>query len=116
MHELQVTKGILEAVLDHAARSSARKVLKVRLIVGELTDFKQEWIQRYFDLLSKASIAEGAHITVERVPAAFLCHDCGCDFHVDIRVVDRVLCPQCSGTSFSLERGRELLIQDMEVE
>ena len=116
MHELQATKGILEIVLDRAAQCDARKVLKIRLLIGELTDFQQEWIQRYFDLLSRNSIAAGAQIAVERAPAAFLCHDCGRDFHVDVRAIDRVVCPRCSGTNFSLQRGREFLIQDMEVE
>ena len=116
MHELQVTKNIFQIALDRAGPRDARKILKIRLLVGELTDFQQEWIQRYFDLLSKDSIAEGAQIAVERVPAAFLCHDCGRDFHVDVRIIDRVLCPQCSGTNFSLQRGREFLIQDMEIE
>jgi hydrogenase nickel incorporation protein HypA/HybF len=116
MHELQVTNSILHTVLDRAVQSDVRKILKIRLLVGELNDFQQEWIQRYFDLLSKASIAEGAQITIERVPAAFRCHDCGQDFEVEIRFIDRVQCPQCSGVNFSLQRGRELLIQDMEVE
>ena len=115
MHELQVTRSILQTVLDRAAQSDARKVLKIRLLVGELNDFQQEWIQRYFDLLSKASVAEGAQIVVERVPAAFRCHDCGRDFEVEIRLIDRVRCPQCSGVNFSLQRGREFLIRDMEV-
>jgi hydrogenase nickel incorporation protein HypA/HybF len=116
MHELQVTDSILHTVLDRAAQSDVRKVLTIRLLVGELNDFQQEWIQRYFDLLSKASIAEGARIMVERVPAAFRCHDCGRDFEAEVRSIDRVLCPRCSGVNFSLQRGRELLIQDMEVE
>lgn len=116
MHELQVTNSILQTVLDCTTKIDVRKILKIRLLIGELNDFQVEWIQRYFDLLSKASIAEGAQIVVEMVPAAFRCSDCGQDFEVKIKSIDRVLCPRCSGINFSLMRGKEFLIRDMEVE
>ena len=75
MHELQVTHDILQTVLDYAGRNAVKKILTIRLLVGELNDFQQEWIQRYFDCVSKDSIAEGAAIAIEKVPAAFRCRD-----------------------------------------
>ncbi len=115
MHELQVTKSILQTALEMAAQSNAARILTIRLLVGELNDFRQEWMQRYFDLLSKNSIAEGARLSVQSVPASFFCHDCGREFPAELRLLDRVLCPQCSGANFTLQRGKELLIRDMEV-
>jgi hydrogenase nickel incorporation protein HypA/HybF len=116
MHELQVTQDILQTVLDYASRNDVKKILRIRLLVGELNDFQQDWVQRYFDRVSKASIAEGAEITLEKVPTAFRCRDCGRDFEVEVSLTDRVRCPHCGGADFSLLRGRELLIRDMEVE
>jgi hydrogenase nickel incorporation protein HypA/HybF len=116
VHELQVTQDILDTVRDFAGRNDVRKVLKIRLLIGELCDFHQEWVPRYFDRLSAASVAEGAEITIETVPAAFRCDDCRTEFEVEVRLTDSVRCPGCGGAGFSLLRGRELLIQDMQVE
>ena len=60
MHELPVTKSILEAVLCHAQAVAAQKIVRIHLVVGELNEFKRERIQRYFDYLSRDTPAEGA--------------------------------------------------------
>jgi hydrogenase nickel incorporation protein HypA/HybF len=59
MHELPITESILKIVLKHAEMNSARKVITVHLQVGKLSDLEDDWIQRYFDYLSKGTIAEG---------------------------------------------------------
>jgi hydrogenase nickel incorporation protein HypA/HybF len=115
MHELQVTRSILNTVLEHASASGACRVHRISLQVGELNDCRQEWIQKYFDLISRASIAEGARIAVEKVPASFRCRDCGLEFAAQLQQVDRLRCPACSSVSVSLEHGKEFLIRDMEV-
>jgi hydrogenase nickel incorporation protein HypA/HybF len=116
VHELPITQSILDIVLAHARANQARKVVRIHLTVGELSELRQEWVQRYFDYLSRDTPAEGAEIAVERIPAAFRCLDCGRHFEVGIREMDRARCPGCSGTRICLERGDELLIRDMEVE
>lgn len=73
-------------------------------------------LQTVLDCVSKDSIAEGAAIAIEKVPAAFRCRECGREFEVEVRLTDRVRCPRCSGADYSLLRGREFFIQDMEVE
>lgn len=122
MHELQVTQSILDTVLAAARESGLRSVCTIRLVIGELRELRQEWIQHYFDYLSAGSAAEGARILVRTVPAAFGCEDCGCEFPAPIYPApavpggawDTTRCPECRGTSLSLVRGREFLIQDME--
>ncbi len=39
MHELSVTEQLLGIVLDHARKAEAKRVLKVNLVIGELTGF-----------------------------------------------------------------------------
>jgi hydrogenase nickel incorporation protein HypA/HybF len=115
MHELQVTQSILQTVLRRASEAGARRVHRIWLQVGELNDYQQEWIQRYFDLIARASIAEGAQIAVERVPASFRCRDCGWEFEAELRLIDRLRCPACSSANASMQHGKEFLIRDMEV-
>ena len=57
MHELSITESILKIVLKHAQKSGIQKVMTIHLRIGKLSDLEDEWIQRYFDYLSKESIA-----------------------------------------------------------
>ena len=115
MHELQVTQSILETVLAYARQNEVEKIFRIHLIIGVLNDFQREWIQRYFDYLSKGSPAEGAQIAVERVEPGFRCNTCGRRFEVNLRSMDRVRCPDCGEENVRLERGTEFFIRDMEV-
>jgi hydrogenase nickel incorporation protein HypA/HybF len=115
MHELSVTQSILDTVLGYARENGVEKVLSIRLTIGALNHFQREWIQRYFDYLSRETPAEGAQIVIRRVDPAFHCSSCDHTFDVDLESVDRVRCPLCSGEEVHLERGQEFFITDMEV-
>ena len=115
MHELSVTESILKTALEHAGKHGATKVVRITLAIGELTDMNEEWIQRYFDYVSKDTIAEGARIEISRTNAGFLCHTCSADFEVDLLSVEHIVCPSCGDANCTLERGREFYIDDMEV-
>ena len=60
MHELSVTQSILEISLEYAQKNQANHIVAIHLQVGEVTDFDDEWIQRYFDFVSKGTLAERA--------------------------------------------------------
>lgn len=114
MHELSVTESILNTVLESAATHSVSRILKIHLEVGELNGLEAEWIQYYFDVLSKDTMAAGAQIEVHRKPSEFTCHDCGEVFPLDLKSVSKVTCPTCDGKNCSLTGGSEFYIRDME--
>jgi hydrogenase nickel incorporation protein HypA/HybF len=115
MHELGVTEGVLKVVLRHAEVSNADRVVSISLKVGELHDIIEEWMQRYFDYVSRGTIAEGAKIIIHQSPATVMCEDCGKAFPINIRKMDKILCPYCSGIKVNLASGRELIIEEIEV-
>lgn len=115
IHELAVTEGILSVVLEHAERNGAQRVLSISIVVGELRDIVEDWVQRYFDYLSRGTAAEGANIRIERSPAMCRCEDCGNLFNVNIWDSGRVLCPGCGGGKAVLESGREFYVKEIEV-
>jgi hydrogenase nickel incorporation protein HypA/HybF len=115
MHELSVMESILNVVLKHARRHEARKVLGISLRVGEMTDLVDEWMQRYFDYLSRETIAEGAVLKIERSPVIFRCGSCDSEFPVHVREMKDVLCPICQGTETRFKSGREFFIKQIEV-
>jgi len=115
MHELPVTENILRVVLRHAEEAKAVKVISVSLKIGELSDIIDEWLQRYFDYLSKGTLAEGAALMVERVPVVFRCEVCGESFQVNIREVKDVVCPACGEGKATFVSGREFFVKAIEV-
>ncbi len=115
MHELQVTEKILDIVLRHAKANSVNKVLSIQLKIGELSDLENEWVQRYFDYLSKDTIAENAKLKIERNPVVMRCDSCSNSFEVNIKEIKDIQCPDCGNKKCSLISGRDYYIKDMEV-
>ena len=115
MHELSITQDVVKIVLDHAEKNGVRKVLSVNIKAGELRDVVEEWMQRFFDYLSKGTIAEGAKLKIERVPVIFRCR-CGETFPVNIKERRDIACPQCKGGDVALISGREFEIVGIEVQ
>jgi hydrogenase nickel incorporation protein HypA/HybF len=116
MHELPVMQSILSIVVRHAAMHQVKKVHAISLIVGALSDLEDEWMQRYFDYVSKGTVAEGARLKIERTPAVVSCTGCGHNFEVDKTRMDAITCPECGGQKFTLVSGRGYHIKDMEAE
>ncbi|MFP4258385.1 MAG: hydrogenase maturation nickel metallochaperone HypA [Desulfovermiculus sp.] len=114
MHELPVMQEVLGLVLKHAQKHRVEKVFAVQMRVGEMSDLEEEWMQRYFDHLAKGSLAEGAVLKVERVPAAMECLACGLRFCPDLGSRERIVCPGCAGTKCSLVSGREYTVVHLE--
>ena len=115
MHELAVTKSILRLVLNAAGDIKASKVQAIYLTVGEMRNLEEDWIQRYFDYISKNTIAEGARIKVKKIPVVFSCKQCGKEFTANIHEDKMTVCPHCSSEDYSLLSGRELIVENMEV-
>jgi hydrogenase nickel incorporation protein HypA/HybF len=113
MHELPVTEQIVAIVLDHARKAKAERVLKINLVVGELSSFVGESIQFYFDILSKGSEAENASISISRIPARARCQACKEEFNP---AGMNWVCPACGGPIEEILGGREFYIESIEVE
>ena len=113
MHELGITENILDITLTKANEEQATKVLKINLVIGELSGFVAECIQFYFDTLSKATIAEGAALNFETAPVELRCRNCSAVF----RPRDALWsCPKCGSQGAEIFKGRGLYIDSVEVE
>jgi hydrogenase nickel incorporation protein HypA/HybF len=116
MHELPVMQSILTIVVKHAALHHVQKVHAINLSVGTLSDLEEEWMQRYFDHLSAGTVAEGAKLKIEWIPAVLACEECGRQFEIDKAKLDGIVCPACGQKKFSLVSGKEYHIKNMEAE
>ena len=115
MHELSVTNGIYQIVLKHAEKDNVKKVLFVNLEIGALSDLQNEWIQRYFDVLSRGSVAEGAKLNVIRIPAVFKCNQCQQSFEINSMLKDDLSCQICRSKEVTMVSGMEYHVKNIEV-
>jgi hydrogenase nickel incorporation protein HypA/HybF len=116
MHELPITEEILKIVLKHAQINNVRQVMAIHLQIGKLSDLEDEWIQRYFDYLSKGTVAEGAKLKIQRMPIMMQCSACSTSYEAEAAKIGDLACPQCGQKESSLLSGRGYYIKDMEVQ
>jgi hydrogenase nickel incorporation protein HypA/HybF len=115
MHELQVTNRILQLALEHASRGRADRILVIHLRVGELCHLEKDWLQHYFDYLSKGTLAENARLEIEWAPIVLQCNACGFSFEVTREELGVAECTSCGEARCKLVSGQGYLVENMEV-
>lgn len=114
MHEMAITEDILKTVLETAKQHSVSRIVRIRLEVGELADWKAEWLQYYFNYLSRRTIAEGAVIVIDAIPSIFTCRNCGEEFSLRLKKIERASCPACNNSNVELSGGDGYYVKEME--
>ncbi len=113
---MPITESILDIVLKHAAINKASKIMSIHLQIGKLSDLEDEWLQRYFDYVSKGTAAEGAKLKIERTPVVLQCGSCLVSYEAQSAQMGNFVCPACGAKSGALVSGREYFIKAMEVQ
>ena len=113
MHELGITQNMLDLVLEEAKKAGAKRVGRINLALGEMSDITSESVEFYFQMLSKGTIAQGATLSFEITPTEVRCRACGESF---ILKEPDWLCPHCSSIDLETVSGNELSLQSIEVD
>jgi len=113
MHEQSIVESILALALENAEKANARKIISINLVVGNYTGVLEDAVDFYFGFLSKDTIAAGAKINYTHVPGQLRCRDCDILFPLQKHDYH---CPKCEGRQVEIVGGRELYIENMEVE
>ena len=113
MHEMALMGGVFEAIEKTVSQHEVKRVLKVKLKIGELTNAVPEALQMAFEAFSKGTVCEGAELAVERIPVRARCRVCLREFEVKTLFF---LCPECRNTGVEVVQGEELLLESLEVE
>lgn len=113
MHEYSIAQSIMQIVLAEAEKANARKILKISLKIGDLTGVFPDSLSFCLDLCSKGTIAENAHLTIEKVPIRGYCHHCNKVFLIED---NQYICQNCGNLKIELVTGRELQINHLEIE
>ena len=113
MHELAVTESILDIVHRHARQAGAERVLRIHLVIGELSSIVDDSVQFYFDYLAQDTASAGAQLVFERIPVTLRCGACG---HTWQPTTADWSCPRCAEAKASMVAGREFYVDSIEVE
>lgn len=112
---MPIVRNVLETAVRYAEDAQASKIISIHLVVGELHDLVDGLVQKYFGYASRGTMAEHAHIIINRTPAVCRCAECQENFAVHIHETDRVCCPVCGGKSFSIVMGNEFIIKEISI-
>ena len=113
VHELAVTQRVLDIALEKAAEANATRVTGIKLVIGEMSNIVDDCVQFYFDFLSQDSIASGATLAFERIPAKLRCRQCGHSFALNGLPWN---CPRCNQWDVEILTGQELYVDSIEVD
>jgi hydrogenase nickel incorporation protein HypA/HybF len=112
MHEVSIVAEAVRIAVAAAQESGAAHVTGVKLRVGTLSSAVPEAMQFAWTVVCRGTIADGARLEIESVPAAGWCVACRAEFPAADFFNE---CPRCHQASGELRRGRELAIASVEV-
>jgi hydrogenase nickel incorporation protein HypA/HybF len=113
MHELAITESILEIAVRHAEAQNATKITDLHIVMGQWASMVDDSIQFYWDIISEGTIAKGATLHFDRIPAALTCLACGQTYQPDVRAL---FCPNCQSTRIQVITGEEFRLDSIEIE
>jgi hydrogenase nickel incorporation protein HypA/HybF len=109
MHELAISRAILEQALAHA---DGQRVRRVSITVGALRQVVPDSLEFYFAILARETTCEGAELQARAVPARLRC-GCGAEWELD---EPSFRCPRCGGGEAAIVGGEELRVDSIEIE
>lgn len=113
MHEVSIALNLIEVASEQCMKSGYNRVDSINLKIGKASGIMIDALMFAFHAVKNDSLARSAELNVEEVPVSGICNECEKSFTVEEDYV--LCCPLCTGTSFSIETGREMDIIDMEV-
>ncbi len=113
MHEVSLTRNILEIALSEAVKAGAARIRLIRVKAGALAGVVPEAMEFAFRVLRDENpVTAEATLMIEEVSAGCRCRACGLDFEPPDSVFE---CPRCGSLDAEILRGRELEIAQLEV-
>ena len=113
MHELSIMQSARSLALEQAQQAGAAHVHVIRLRIGALSGVVPDALEFAFEALTPGTLADGAQLAIEQVPARFWCAACAREFQSDDMFGE---CPACHKLSGELRAGREMEVASLEID
>jgi hydrogenase nickel incorporation protein HypA/HybF len=112
MHEVGIIESTLAVIRREAHAHGAERVLRVTLRIGAISGVEPEALRFAFEAVTPGSVAAGAALEIELVPALAHCRSCDADFTIESGFIFE--CPRCRSISGDVRSGRELELARLE--
>lgn len=113
MHELSLAQALTEQLVEAARKENALRVERVIVVIGALAGVERDAFEFVFPFAVENTVAEGAELVIEEVPATAVCNRCGGEFSPDLACL---ACGKCGSDDVALTGGREFLIRSVDLE
>ena len=113
MHEMSIAVNIVAIAEDTARRAGAKKINAISLDLGALSGVVKDALEFCFESACKNTMAEGATLELQVIPARAVCESCGHRFEAEQMAP---LCPNCGELVFQLNGGTELKVKSINVD
>jgi hydrogenase nickel incorporation protein HypA/HybF len=113
MHELSLVEGVLALVEEERRRQAFSRVRTICVHVGALGQVEPDALRFCFGAVTRGTIADGAQLTIVKIPGQGKRLNCQQVVAIDDRFVG---CPLCGNTHVRLTDGDELRLAELEVE
>lgn len=113
MHEMSLAQSVREIVEDAARAHAAKRVGRVRLEIGRLSQVEVEAMRFALDVVMRGSLADGAALDIVETPGTAWCPHCARAVEIAQR---GDLCPSCGGAALRVTGGDRLRVIDLEIE
>ena len=113
MHELGITRSIVDIAERTAREQGAQRILAVTVEIGALSGVIPESVAFCFEACSQGTLLEGSRLIIERIPGRGRCRACGHECEIDNY---SFACPACEALGLERLLGEELRIKELEVD
>lgn len=109
---MSLCQGLIELLEAERAARGFQSVARVRLAIGAFANVEPEALRFGFAAASPGTVADGATLELEVIPAVAWCMSCS-----DTRTIARRgdPCPECGGSQLMMQSGEEMRLSELEV-
>ena len=99
--------------IELAEQRQAKRVKRVFVSVGEMTDVVPEYLHRYYPLAVQNTPLEGSALETRLEPVEVQCGCCECKYHPEKS--NGYACPDCHSTQGEITAGRGVVLEQVEL-
>jgi hydrogenase nickel incorporation protein HypA/HybF len=119
MHELSVASAVVEKVLEYVSAHSVKKVLTVRLAIGELSHIEADQLRFCYGAITEQTPIQDSALEIEPVEAVVQCERCRYrgrpkywDDALSVGPIPTMECPNC-GAAVEIAEGNDCAIKSI---
>lgn len=109
--ELNAIQTILTKALLKARESDAKRITILQLVLGEISELDQTFLQKHWEEISRGTPAEQAQLRFRLIQADVQCMACFMKYHPQ---GGKIFCPHCGSYGAKILSGEEFYLESIE--